>query len=126
MSNEKFNGYGLIDEVTKLFKLVFDEADYTIEGLLYPTDSVFSYGRPALYVYAHTNGGPSGETAFFACIKSIDDAGVSIFGPVEELEKARTRVKKFANFLLQLQYACPTKTQLREFCKNNGLQEDYW
>jgi hypothetical protein len=117
------DGYKLIGQVTELFKLEVTED--AVFGLLYPTDSVFSYGRPALYVYANAKGDSSG-IAFFACIHSIDDSGCSIYGPVEEIEKAKKRLAAFAEFLKGLEYACPTKAQLREFCKNNYLQENYW
>ena len=117
------NGYKEIEQVTELFKL--NVKDDSLFGLLYPTDSVFSYGRPALYVYANIIGDGNGPS-FFACIHSIDDAGCSIFGPVEGPEKSKKRLVAFAELLRNLQYACPTKAQLREFCKNNYLQEDYW
>jgi|ERR1035437_3748189 hypothetical protein len=117
------DGYKLIDYITELFKL--EVKDDSLSGLLYPTDSVSSYGKPALYVYANIMGDGSG-LAFFGCIKSIDDSGCSIFGPVEEPEKSKKRLKAFAEFLQGLSYACPTKEQLHEFCKDNYLQENYW
>jgi len=119
------DGYKLIKQVTELFKL--EVAEDSLFGLLYPTDSVFSYGRPALCVYANVNNNIEGKgPSFFACIHSIDDAGCSIYGPAEEVEKAKKRLVAFAEFLRNLQYACPTKDKLREFCKDNYLQEDYW
>ena len=116
-------GFDLIEIATELFALKVN--DDSLSGLLYPIGSIFSYGRPALFVYANLHGDGTGP-AFFACIRSIDDSGVSIFGPIEDVEKSRKRLKNFAQFLIELEYACPTKEQLREFCKNNYLQESYW
>ena len=117
------DGFKLIEHAVELFTLKV-EPD-SLSGLLYPNGSIFSYGRPALFVYANLRGDGTGP-AFFACIRSIDDSGVSIFGPIEDVEKVRGRLKKFVDFLIELEYACPTKEQLREFCKNNYLQESYW
>ena len=117
-------GFDLIEIATELFALKVN--DDSLSGLLYPIGSIFSYGRPALFVYTNVVGTGNGGPAFFACIRSIDDSGVSIFGPIEDVEKVRGRLKKFVDFLIELEYACPTKEQLREFCKNNYLQESYW
>lgn len=117
--------FKLIEQATELFKLQ-KEQDQCI-GLLYPAAEagVYPYRRPALAVYARvTVVGNTGD--FFACIRSIDDSGVSIFGTMEPLEKARGRYVAFVEFIESLEYACPTKEQLREFCQNNGVGEDYW
>ena len=123
----QFNEFDLIDQATELFKLKVNQQSNFASGLLYPSGSPFSYGRPALAMYARVSkSAESDNYEFFACIRSIDDSGVSIFGPAETIEKAKKRFDKFVEFIRSLEYKCPTRDELREFCKVNGIQEDYW
>lgn len=120
------NEFELIEAATKLFEL--EVTENFARGLLYPTGKPWSYGRAALAVYARVSpqGGDSKAWEFFACIRSIDDSGVSIFGPSEEKEKAKKRFDKFVEFIKSLEFRCPTPEELREYCKTAGIQEDYW
>lgn len=120
--------FNTIEAATRLFELK-EKSNNCYHGLLYPNgSSPFSYGRPALSLEIKIK--PIIETTesfeFFARIRSIDDSGVSIFGPTETYEKALARVKKFIEFIKDLEYKCPLEKELIEKCKEIGVFPDYW
>lgn len=100
MKEEEYEGYG------KVFTCL----------LIPPIDgSVFAYGRPALAFYVYMDH----DNKLFACIHSIDDSGVSIFGGGGGLDK-------LVEYIKNQEYRCPTKVELAEFCQSIGAHPDYW
>lgn len=128
MRASKWDG---IDQVTELFKLE-EVAPNHYTGLVYPVcGSVFSYGRPALGLYGRiqenlTEELNSGTHGFVASIYSIDDSGLTIYGPRETQEKAVGRLNKFISFIKSLQFRCPTREEMQQFDKDAGTYSEFW
>jgi hypothetical protein len=124
------NEFELIEAASELFTLKVE--GFQANGLLYPLPigvdgAIFAYGCPALHVTARVDRLAGNQNAFFACIRSIDDSGVSIFGPVEDSAmKAEKRFENFIALLENLQFQCPNKQELVAFTQKNGCHADYW
>lgn len=102
-------------------------------GLLYPSlNSIWSYKMPAVGWYAQVQEylvephGVNGTFKFFGCIKSFDDSGMSIWGPLEAKEKAEARRNEFVSFLESYEFRCPTWDDMREFDKVFGTYTEFW
>ena len=118
------NDYDTLEAAKKLFTLRDSENGF--DGLLYPTEGgVYPYDFPALSVYGRIYPKDDKYT-FFACISSIDDSGVSIYGPVEEQDKAKDRMNKFKEFISNNGFACPNRLQLSNICLDIGTYADWW
>ena len=123
-----------MDEATELFKLVTElgpEKQIQTCGLLNPPsdNSIFAYNLPALHIIMRVSCNSSVNYEFFACIRSIDDSGVSIFGPSETYEKAKDRYDKFVEYIktgLSFSYLCPNKKELEAVCQRIGAAANYW
>jgi hypothetical protein len=127
------NNFDLINQATELFELKLVDKDHYL-GLLFPgnsteifTESPFAYSRPALSVEFLIRFCPEeSKYCFFGCIRSIDDSGVSIFGPNETYEIAKSRLDKFKEFIESCDYRCPGKDLLKQNCQIIGVYADYW
>jgi hypothetical protein len=99
-----------------------------VTGLLYSTQDcgVWHYNMPALgyeLKIIHQENGYQ----FQAVIKSIDDAGLTVYGPEgESQDKAVARLEKFQFFINSAMYACPSKSDMTEICKEINICVQYW
>lgn len=117
--------YDLLRQAKELFEPKIEGAE--IQGLLYPTGSPFAYRYPALAFYARVQ--MTEDTINYeliAVIHSIDDSGVTIYGPSESREKAKKRFDAFVEFINEQEFACPTPEQIKIFSQKNGVFADHW
>jgi len=122
--------YEQMNCIKKIFELRNVMEDY-YSGYLYPSedDGIFPYNYPVFKVKIKIlERQMSSKNVFVTCfiISSIDDSGVSMFGPEESLEEARGRMNEAVDFVSNLEFRCPSKQFLTEFCDTNSLEMDYW
>lgn len=119
------NTFNLIEKAKNLFEIKKD-GDFYIGLLCPPKDnSIYPYNAGILSFFATVK--KSGDKfEFFSCIRSIDDSGLSIFGPPEEEVKAKYRLEKFLAFINSYQKTCPNKEDMEFFCKELGAFPNYW
>lgn len=113
-----------IDDITNLFKLKSAEDGYW--GFLYPSGRPWSYGRACLKLVMRVRPVPNDLFGFSAHILSVDDSGLSIYGPDESEDKAKERLVKFKDFIESWQYACPTPDVMEYECQRIGIFPEYW
>lgn len=125
------NTLELIHEAERLFQPRLGTAvDGTpvVTGLLYPTPEceLWHYNMPALAYELKIISRETGYQ-FQAVISSIDDSGVTIYGPVgESVTKAVGRLEKFQFFLQSTMYACPSKAEIESICTEIRAYAGYW
>lgn len=118
--------YNKLERVKELFDP--EVTDTRVEGLLYAQEGccVFPYNYPCLSYYI-TLDKKGDKYEVFACIRSIDDSGCSIFSvPDDTLEKARKRFEGLIDIFKGFNYACPTDKVLKDKCMKIGMSPDFW
>ena len=103
-------------------------AHLAYRGLLYPNGELFfAYGEPCVHLEISVNATPTkGVFAPFACIKSIDDAGCSIYGAECTREEAEATVHKVKEWFMTLEFQCPSKEELTEAMRPLGMFVQVW
>lgn len=133
MNDLSKHGFALIDLAAELFEIREVRKDQWL-GLLYPVPgSVYPYGRPALYFKArisgpilsekHTNGK---DYELIACVSSIDDSGVTTWGPKETHDEAAARLHLFLKEIKQWEGRCPTREEFESIDKKVGTFSEFW
>lgn len=116
----------MFDKITNMFK--FKERIFPPKiglkemiGYVYPpTDhSIYDYGRVCLEVIVRME---ENNQSVLAGISSIDDSGCTIWSN----KKSEKKAKKFISFIESLNYRCPDRKELGEWCQNNGCFMEYW
>lgn len=125
----------IFDQVSKLFALHESTSSEHLlsgfEGLLSPTENyVQAYARAALIVSGRVEkkrvrGGPE-QISFIGSFQSIDDSGLTFFGPIESEEQATKRCTSFRKFIESNHPHMPSKERIHDWCKRNGCQPDFW
>jgi hypothetical protein len=122
------NEYDLIYQSVELFSLR-KNGENSWMGLLCPAadGNVGSYSRPSLALILRIDVDAEGKHAVFCCIKSIDDSGVSIFGPKESLDKAKHRLDDMKKEIEDSwNYILPDLSVVKLFCIKQGVHPDWW
>jgi hypothetical protein len=129
------DGFDLIEKVTDMFALRTVEREYTtlaFEGLLAPTESyVISYGKAALVVTGRVWKHPKEKDEnlayeFHGSFSSIDDSGMTFFGPKEGEDGATKRYHAFEAFIRESHPMMPTLEQVKLWGIRNGVHPDLW
>ena len=90
------------------------------QGFVVPPDFIHAYGKPALSLTARVTIAPAQKldksvVVFFASVSSIDDSGLSFFGPAESKEKAMKRLDAFRVLMTEWHPNMPPMATLEEW-----------
>lgn len=127
--------FGLIEQATAMFTLRTVNRPYTtvaFRGLLAPTEKyVNSYRRAALVVTGRVWRHPKEKDEnlayeFHGTFSSIDDSGMTFFGPKEGEEGATKRYHAFEAFIQEHHLMMPTLEQVKLWGIRNGVHADPW
>lgn len=134
------NGYVLIEKITALTKIHEYEVEgynRVIQGALvagkqneHGWPELISYGQAAYYLDGNVARTPSKGTEIqycaFLCISSIDDSGISIFGPEETAEKALVRFEKMFQYFKSCKGVYKGIDELNAECILSGMYAEVW
>ena len=97
------------------------------QGFVVPPDYIHPYGKPALSLVARVTIAPNDTFMFTASVASIDDSGVSFFGPHETKEKAQKRLAMFRELIDEWHPLMPsTLEDLEKWGQRAGVHVDKW
>jgi len=133
-------GYDLIQQMEEICKIKEYEVEgynKVIQGALvvgkltedgWP--ELCSYSKPGYYLQGNVARTPTKldhpEYRAFFCISSIDDSGISIFGPNETVEKALVRFEKLLSYFESCSGIYEGIDKLNEQCILCGMYAEVW
>ncbi|MAG28095.1 hypothetical protein CMI47_21425 [Candidatus Pacearchaeota archaeon] len=133
-----------IDTITKMFALEVIQGDDKgvfggFKGFVVPPSYIFHYQRAALSLTARVTVATANQkefdksiptltpVCFIASVSSIDDSGVSFFGPAEAKDKAFKRLEAFRTLIDEWHPFMPaTLEELEQWGRRNGITVDKW
>jgi len=131
----KDEGIEDIERLTSLCALHVAKVNYTtvaFRGLLVPTQSyVNAYGQAALSVTGRVwedprDKNPNTAYRFHGAFSSVDDSGLTFFGPHEGKEAATKRYDAFEAFIRETHPHMPTLEAIEAWGKHSGVYADFW
>lgn len=116
-----------IDIITDIFDMKEIGENHYL-GFLCPNREcgICPYGRAAFQVSAKVKQNASGFYEFIASISSIDDSGLTLFHPVEEINDAIKRLGKFLEWIKEQRFMAPDKGTVEKYCLENRASSNYW
>ena len=125
--------YDTINKITEMYALSEIPASEDglhvagFKGFVVPPSYVNSYNRAALSVRGRVTVAPEDMFALFGGVSSIDDSGISIFGPHETKEKALKRLAAWREKIDEWHpFMPPTIKELQEWGQHWKVVIQLW